>query len=168
MVNLDYNNNLMAKIELKAGKMLIKKGLTLAIAESCTGGLLSNLVTNISGSSKYFILGTITYSNKTKISILKIPKYILDRHGAVSRPAARLMASSVKRLAHADCGIGISGIAGPSGGSYQKPVGTVFIAIDAPDKKICERFYFKGTRLTIKKKAALKALKLLRRCLEIN
>lgn len=158
----------MAKLELEINKLFIKKKKTLAVAESCTAGLLSNLITNIPGSSKYFILGVIAYSNKSKISVLKIPKDIMVKNGAVCSQVAQLMAKSIRRLAKTDFGVGVTGIAGPAGGSANKPVGTVFIAIDSPHKKIGKRFYFKGTRLVIKKKAAHKALELLKLCLPKN
>jgi nicotinamide-nucleotide amidase len=155
-------------LEVVINKLLIKNKKTLAVAESCSGGLLSNLITDIPGSSQYFILGVIAYSNKSKVSILKIPKDIIIKYGAVSIEVARLMAKSVRRLVHTDFGIGISGIAGPAGGSKEKPVGTVFIAIDSHHKKIGKGFYFKGTRLAIKRKAACKALELLTLCLKRN
>ena len=143
-------------------KLLIKNKKTLSLAESCTGGLLSYFLTSISGSSQYFILGVIAYSNAAKTSILKIPRKIIFKNGAVSSKVARLMASSVKKLAKSDFGIGVTGIAGPGGGSKSKPVGTVFIAVDGPAKKICQRFSFKGSRLAIKKAAAQMALRLLK------
>lgn len=160
--------NITTMIELDISKLFLKKRLTLAIAESCTGGLLSNLVTNIAGSSKYFILGVTSYSNKAKTSVLKIPEDVMVKNGAVSNKVARLMAKSIKKIADTNFGIGVTGIAGPQGGSKIKPVGTVFIAIDGPTKKICQRFYFKGTRLTIRRKAAYKALELLKQCLKRN
>jgi len=142
-------------------KTLIKNKKTVAVAESCTGGLLSNLLTRISGSSKYFILGIVAYSNKTKENILKIPAQLIAKKGAVSREAAKIMAQAVRKLAKTDFGIGITGIAGPTGATPKKPIGTVFIAIDSKDKKVCQRFLFKGNRNTIREKAALKALELL-------
>lgn len=156
----------MARLEIEINKLLIKNKMTLAVVESCTAGLLSNLITNVAGSSKYFILGVIAYSNKSKTSILKIPKDIIDKNGAVSSEIAKRMAESIKKLANTDFGLGITGIAGPQGGTLYKPVGTVFIAIDSKNRKICERFYFRGTRLMIKKKAAFKALELLKQCLK--
>jgi len=143
-------------------KTLIKNKKTIAVAESCTGGLLSNLLTQISGSSKYFILGIVAYSNKAKENILKIPGQLIAKKGAVSQEAAKRMALSVRELAKTGFGIGITGIAGPTGATPKKPVGTVFIAIDGEDRKICQRFLFKGNRNSIRKKAALKALELLK------
>ena len=141
--------------------LLIKKKKNIAVAESCTGGLLCNYLTQIPGSSKYFILGVVLYSNKAKEDVLKIPADIIAKKGAVSKDVAGLLAKSVRLIAKTDFGIGITGIAGPTGGSKEKPVGTVFIAIDAKNKKICKKFNFRGSRLAIRKRAALKALELL-------
>ena len=140
---------------------MIRKKKTIAVAESCTGGLLSGLLTQITGSSQYFILGVVTYSNKAKEVVLKIPHTLITKKGAVCAEVCLKMAQSVKKLAKADFGIGITGIAGPTGGSSQKPVGTVFIAIESKSKKLCKKFHFTGSRSAIRKKAALKALELL-------
>ncbi len=145
--------------------LLIKKGKTVAIAESCTGGFVSKLLTDLSGSSRYFTAGFVTYSNQAKIDTLEIPAKIISQKGAVSKEVACLMAQSARRITKADFGIGITGIAGPSGGSLRKPLGTVFIAIDSKDKKVCRQFRFTGTRTIIRKKAALKTLELLKRLL---
>ena len=142
-------------------KLLIRKKKSIAVAESCTGGLLSNFLTQIPDSSKYFILGVVVYSNKAKENILKIPANIIAKKGAVSKNVAELLAKSVRLIAKADFGIGITGIAGPGGGSKEKPAGTVFIAIDTRNKKICKKFNFSGSRSSIRKQAALKALELL-------
>lgn len=142
-------------------KTLIKNKKTIAVAESCTGGLLSNLLTQISGSSKYFILGIAAYSNRVKEDILKIPGQLIAKKGAVSQESAKRMALSVRELAKTDFGIGITGIAGPTGATPKKPIGTVFIAIDGEDRKICKKFHFTGNRAGVRKKAALKALELL-------
>lgn len=146
-------------------KLLIKKKKNIAIAESCTGGLACNLLTQIPGSSNYFILGIVAYSNKAKRDILKIPAGLIAKKGAVSKEVAQKLAKSIRRLAKTDFGIGITGIAGPTGGTFKKPVGTVFIAVDSKTKKICKRFIFKGNRLNIRKVAAWKALELLKRVL---
>ncbi|MDP3731919.1 MAG: CinA family protein [Candidatus Omnitrophota bacterium] len=143
-------------------KLLIKNKKTVAVAESCTGGLLSNFLTQLPGSSKYFILGVVVYSNKTKENILTIPANVIAKKGAVSKNVAELLAKSVRLIVKADFGIGVTGIAGPGGGSKEKPVGTVFIAIDTKNNKICKKFNFTGSRSTIRKKAALKALELLK------
>ncbi|MDD5595056.1 MAG: nicotinamide-nucleotide amidohydrolase family protein [Candidatus Omnitrophica bacterium] len=143
-------------------KLLIKKNYTLATAESCTGGLLAKLLTDLSGSSKYFLLGIISYSNQAKTKTLQIPSKLISKKGAVSREVALKMADSVKKLAKADFGIGITGVAGPSGGSKERAVGTVFIAISANNQKTCGKFQFKGSRDTIRRLAALKSLRLLK------
>lgn len=153
----------MDNIVKQVHNLLIKNKKSISVAESCTGGLLSNLLTQISDSSKYFILGIVTYSNKSKENILKIPANIIAKKGAVSETVAKLLAKSVRLIAKTDFGIGITGIAGPSGGSKEKPVGTVFIAIDTKNKKICKKFKFSGSRATIRRKSALKALELLNR-----
>ncbi|MDD2689379.1 MAG: CinA family protein [Candidatus Omnitrophica bacterium] len=142
---------------------LIKNRKSIAVAESCTGGILSGLLTQIGASSQYFILGIVAYSNKAKEIILKIPPSIIKKYGAVSKTTARLMAQNIRRIANVDFGIGITGIAGPKGASPGKPVGTVFVAIDSKKRKICKRFVFKGSRVLIRKKAALKAIELLKK-----
>lgn len=142
-------------------RLLLKNKKTIAIAESCTGGLLSNLLTQLSGSSQYFILGVVSYHNRAKQAILKIPASIITQKGAASKEIAYGMAKNIRKIARADLGIGVTGIAGPSGGTANKPVGTVFIAIDYQSKKLCKKFIFKGSRQKIRKTAALKSLELL-------
>jgi len=151
----------MENITKQVHDQLIKTGKTIAVAESCTGGLLSSLLTSLSGSSKYFILGAITYSNKAK-SDLHIPVTIIAKKGAVSKEVASKMAQGIRKLAKTDFGISVTGIAGPTGGSSEKPVGTVFIATSSKSKSICKKFRFTGNRSAIRKKAALHALKLLK------
>jgi nicotinamide-nucleotide amidase len=143
-------------------KLLIKNKKTIAVAESCTGGQLSNLLTQVSGSSAYFILGVVAYSNQAKATILNIPPAIIAKEGAVSKDVATVMAEAVRKIAKTDLAIGITGIAGPTGATGKKSVGTVFIAINSKRKKLCKKFYFKGNRLTIRKKTALKSLELLK------
>lgn len=155
----------MEKLIKEIYKLLLKKAKTVAVAESCTGGLLSNLLTQNSGSSRYFILGVVAYSNRAKEKILKIPRSSLIKFGAVSAGVASRMAQGIRKIAKTDFGIGITGIAGPTGGTPHKPVGTVFIAIDSKNKKLCQKFHFSGHRLTVRKKAALKSLKLLKQLL---
>ncbi|MGD0336449.1 MAG: nicotinamide-nucleotide amidohydrolase family protein [Candidatus Omnitrophota bacterium] len=145
----------------KVHAFLIKKRKTLAVAESCTGGLISKLLTELPGSSSYFSLGVVTYSNKAKEKILKIPGQLIAKKGAVSIEVARKMASSVRRISGADFGIGVTGIAGPGGATAAKPVGTVFIAIAGKHETLCKKFKFSGSRNTIRKKAALESLRLL-------
>jgi len=151
-------------LEYLIAKILIKNKKTLAIAESCTGGLLCHTFTNIPGSSKFFKLGIIPYLPETKRSILKIPKDILRSKGIVSEEVAHLLAKNIKRIARSDFGIGITGIAGPSGGTKKTPVGTVYISV-VGDKTITKRFFFKGDRFSVKKQAVESCLKLLKRFL---
>ncbi len=155
----------MPEIIRKIHGLLIKKRKKIAVAESCTGGLLSELLTRLSGSSGYFVLGIISYADSAKSKILKIPPALIRRKGAVSREVAVKMASTARKLARADFGIGITGIAGPTGGSPQKPVGTVFIALGNKKKTVCHRYVFKGGRSSIRKKTALKSLELLKKAL---
>ena len=135
---------------------------TLSIAESCTGGLLGHLITQTPGSSKYFMGGMITYSDEVKAGKLGIPRSALAKHGAVSEYTALLMAKRVRRIFRTDMGIGITGIAGPDGGTKQKPVGLVYIAASTPKQAICGKYLFKGDRAKIKSQAAHAALNLLR------
>lgn len=152
----------MEQIINQVHKFLTKFKKTIAVAESCTGGALSGLLTQNPGSSRYFILGVVAYSNKAKKNILRIPQSVIARYGAVSKNVASLMAKSVRKIAKTDFGIGITGITGPTGGTPKKPVGTVFIAVDNQNKAICKKFLFKGNRLNIRKKVALKSLELLK------
>lgn len=155
----------MSNQEIAISQILIKQGKTIAVAESCTGGLLANQLTNISGSSQYFLLGIVAYSNEAKTSLLKVPAALIKRHGAVSSPIAQLMAQNVRKIASSDYGIGITGIAGPSGGTSTKPTGTVFISVATQDKTISKKFHSSGSRLIVKRKTALKALSMLQELL---
>jgi nicotinamide-nucleotide amidase len=152
---------IMTKIARQIHKILIKRGKTVPVAESCTGGLLSKLLTDLPGSSKYFVLGVVAYNNKIKESILNIPAKIIRKNGAVSTEVAVRMAKSVREIAKTDFGVSITGIAGPSGGTKQKPVGTVFIAVADNNNVISKKFKLSGLRNVIRAKSALQALKLL-------
>jgi nicotinamide-nucleotide amidase len=156
---LAYTNTMC--IEEKVARLLLMKDKTIAVAESCTGGLLTHRLTNIPGSSKFLRLGIIVYSNESKISILKVPSSTIKRHGAVSEETATAMARSVRRIHRTDFGVGITGIAGPSGGSAAKPVGLAYIAVAEARKTICLRRLFQGSRTRIKSQAATQGLKLL-------
>ncbi len=156
-------HELMQGIVIKIHLLLTKNKKTCAVAESCTGGLLSKLLTDMPGSSRYFPLGVVAYSNKAKETLLKIPRHLIAKKGAVSREIAHKMAESVKKLASADYGIGVTGIAGPTGATHYKPVGTVFIAVVGKNKKTCKKFKFTGNRAAVRKKTALKALELLKK-----
>jgi nicotinamide-nucleotide amidase len=141
---------------------LLQNKKTVAVAESCTGGLLSYLLTGSPGSSGYFLLGIVAYSNKAKERLLKIPSCLIKAKGAVSPEVACAMAASVKKIAAADFGIGITGIAGPTGARRNKPVGTVFIAAASDKRLTCTRMKFTGARSAVRKKSALHALRLLK------
>ena len=156
-------------LEEVVGNMLKEKNLTLATAESCTGGLLSNRITNIPGSSEYFLEGVISYSNEAKAKILGVPMELIEANGAVSSAVVEAMAQGVRSLAGSDIGIGISGIAGPGGGTDEKPVGTVFIGLDSPISGTTWReFHFQGTREEIKLVTVLNALYMIRQNLLNN
>lgn len=135
----------------------------MAIAESCTGGLISKRLTNISGSSKYFPLGLVVYSNYAKESLLGVHKDILQKFGAVSKEVAKSLAKNVKDLAKANLGLGVTGIAGPTGATEEKPVGLVYIALATPRKIICEKFHFHGDRNAVRLRASQAALDMVRR-----
>jgi PncC family amidohydrolase len=146
------------EIEEKIGGMLKEKGLTIAVAESCTGGLISGRITNISGASAYFLAGFITYSNKAKTSFLSVPEEVITRYGAVSFETAKLMAEGAKNAAGADIGVSVTGIAGPTGGTFEKPVGTVFIGLATGEGIYVRNFLFTGNRLEIKRETSEAAL----------
>lgn len=147
------------------GKILKEKKLKLAIAESCTGGLACKLITDISGSSEYFQGGFITYSNILKKKILKVPKAILRKYGAVSEETAIYLAKNAKKYGKADVSLSFTGIAGPTGGTPEKPVGLVWIGVAY--KKICfaKKFIFSGDRQTVRERAVYKGFEILRECL---
>jgi len=147
-------------LEEKIARKLKKNKKTLATAESCTGGLLAHKLTNISGSSHYFLGGVLTYSNESKRRLLNVPARFIKQHGVVSSPVAGSMATGVRRLLKTDYGVSITGIAGPTGGTLTKPVGLVFVAVASRSKEMVREYRFKGTRQQIKNKAAGAALKL--------
>jgi competence/damage-inducible protein CinA-like protein len=149
-------------MEEVVGKHLRLRRLTLATAESCTGGLISDRITNVPGSSDYFLEGVVSYSNEAKENILGVPKDVLDAHGAVSAPVVEAMAQGVRKLAGSDIGVAVSGIAGPGGGSAEKPVGTVYIGIYSRSGGTrSEKFLFHGTREEIKLVTSSHALRLI-------
>jgi len=150
-------------LEQVVGDLLKRNGYTLAAAESCTGGLLAGRITDIPGSSEYFLEGAVTYSNEAKTRILGVPKKMIEDHGAVSEEVATAMASGIRELAGSTFGIGITGIAGPGGGSAEKPVGLVYIALADDGRASAKRFIFPGDRQFIRTLSVNAALDLLRR-----
>lgn len=151
-------------LEQEVGRLLKEKKFTLAIAESCTGGLISNLVTDVAGSSDYFLFSAITYSNEAKMNILKVSQNTLEAHGAVHEHTALEMALGVRKAGNADWGISTTGIAGPTGGIVDKPVGTVCIGIAGPGFETAKQYTFDfGSRARNKKMFAAIALEVLRR-----
>ena len=148
----------------KIVSILKKKKLKLAIAESCTGGLLSNSITSVSGASKVFSLGLVTYSNQAKTSILKVPKKIIQKHGAVSVQCCLSMVNNLGKISKSKLCISVTGIAGPKGGSKQKPVGLVYIGIRVGKKVIVNKCNFKNKgRAYIQRQTVKKSLNLLLR-----
>jgi PncC family amidohydrolase len=143
------------------GELLLQRGLQLAVAESCTGGLISHLITNVAGSSAYYLGGVTSYANDAKVRLLGVNLGTLEKHGAVSAVTAREMARGIRLALAADVGISVTGIAGPSGGSADKPVGTVWIGLSTPDEEYARHYFWRGTRLAIKKQSAQAALNLL-------
>lgn len=149
------------ELVIRLARALGERGWTLATAESCTGGLVSSLLTDIPGSSAWFNGGVVTYSNAAKRNILGVPQPVLDTQGAVSREAVLAMARGVSGVFGTDVGMATSGIAGPEGGSPQKPVGTVWMAWDGPFGVEVARHHFNGQRGQIKAQAARTALETL-------
>jgi PncC family amidohydrolase len=146
--------------EIQLGRLLNKNGLSLAVAESCTGGMLGNLITNVPGSSSYFYGGVIAYANKIKMELLGVSANTLESFGAVSRQTVLEMAKGVRAALGADIGLSISGIAGPDGGTAEKPVGTVWIGISDKNTQNAEMFLFSGDRREVKERAAQTAMQI--------
>lgn len=140
---------------------LKEKNIKIATAESCTGGLLAHILTNISGSSEYFERGVITYSNKAKKELLNVSETILKKYGAVSKEVATEMAKGILKKSKVDIGISSTGIAGPAGGSKEKPVGLVYIGVSTSNKTIVKKFIFNGDRLENKENTVNNALKMI-------
>ena len=152
----------MIKLAKKVVKLLSKKRLKISFAESCTGGLLSSSITSISGSSKVFTLGFVTYSNLAKINILKVPKKILIKHGAVSYETCSSMVKNINKISKSNISLSITGVAGPKGGTREKPIGLVFIGIKKGNNTLIKKFLFKNKkRSSIQKATVNKALNLI-------
>ena len=148
-----------------AAGLLTGRKLTLSVAESCTGGLITDRLTDVPGSSVFLERGVVTYSNTSKVELLGVPASIIESHGAVSEDVAILMAEGVKKLAGTDIGLATTGIAGPTGGTEEKPVGTVFVALSTGRGTTCRRFQFRWDRRRIKEMTSQIALNILRKFL---
>ena len=147
-------------------RKLTEKNLRIATAESCSGGLIAHCLTNISGSSSYFDRGVVSYSNRSKQELLGVPEILLQTYGAVSEQVAQVMAEGIRARAQVDIGLASTGIAGPTGGSKDKPVGLVYIGVSTTSKTMVNRFIFQGTRLSIKKQTCRAGLKMILEVLE--
>jgi|TARA_B110000914_G_scaffold124223_1_gene108435 nicotinamide-nucleotide amidase len=150
----------MKNLATKLVKKLIQKKLKISFAESCTGGMLSSTITSVSGSSKIFNLGLVTYSNKVKIDILKVPKEIINKYGAVSKECCLSMVKNISKISKSNISISITGIAGPNGGTKLKPVGLVYIGIKKGNKIFVQKYLFKSkNRILIQKATTTTVLK---------
>lgn len=154
---IDHGEKLPKEVALS----LFKKKMTMAVAESCSGGLISHRITQIPGASKFFMGGMIAYSNHMKSEILKVDTKMLDEHGAVSEPVVLAMAMGILTLSRADIACAVTGIAGPGGGSVEKPVGLVYIAVVSKDDAVCKKCHFTGSREAIKLKVSNESFNLI-------
>lgn len=149
-------------LEGVVGELLTTAKLTICVAESCTGGLIADRLTNVAGSSKYFTMAYVAYSNRAKVSQLGVSKKTIERYGAVSSQVAVAMARGIKRIAKSDLALGVTGIAGPTGATKTKPIGLVYITLSTPRDETWRRFNFIGDRLAIKLKTSQAALDMVR------
>jgi len=152
-------------LESSVGRLLAERGATVALAESCTGGLISKRLTDVAGSSAYFVEGFVTYSNASKERLLGVPQEMLAEHGAVSEPVARAMAAGVRRASGADYGLSVTGVAGPGGGTEEKPVGLVYVGVADAEGAVAEKLDLTAwarSRSSIRERSANRALDLLR------
>jgi len=152
------------KLSQSIVKLLSKKKLKISFAESCTGGLLSSSITAVSGSSKVFTLGLVTYSNQAKIKILKVPKKIIMKHGAVSYETCLSMVKNISKISKTNISVSITGVAGPKGGTKLKPVGLVYIGIKKGKKTLIKKYLFKNSKRSLIQKTTVKeTLKLIQK-----
>ena len=152
----------MRKLSQNIVRLLTKKRLKISFAESCTGGLLSSAITSVNNSSKVFTIGLVTYSNQSKIDILKVSKNLIKKHGAVSYDVCFFMVKNLNKISKTDISVSITGIAGPKGGTKKKPVGLVFIGIKKRNKTIVRKYLFKNKkRISIQRTTVMKALNLI-------
>ena len=154
----------MNKLSQKVINLLCKKRLKISFEESCTGGLVSSSITSITGSSKVFTIGLVTYSNQAKINILKVPKKIIVKYGAVSYQTCLYMVKNLNKISKTNISVSITGIAGPKGGTKQKPVGLVYIGIKKGNKTLVKKYLFKNKkRNQIQRASVIKVLNLILR-----
>ena len=153
---------------LKTAKLLHGSGLTLSVAESCSGGLLSKRITDIPGSSEYFLLGVVTYANSAKVKVLAVPEELIEKHGAVSCEVALAMAAGVRKVSGSDIALATTGIAGPDGGTPDKPVGTVFIALADSGGCMVSCHHFGGSREMVREAAVAAAMEILENRLSVR
>ena len=152
----------MKKLSQKIVSLLRKKRFKISFVESCTGGLLSSTITSISGSSKVFTLGLVTYSNQSKINTLKVSKKTIMKHGAVSYETCLSMVKNLGKISKTNISVSITGIAGPKGGTKKKPIGLVFIGIKKGNKTLVKKYFFKNKkRISIQRAAVIKSLNLI-------
>ena len=152
----------MKNLVKKVVNKIIKKRMTISFAESCSGGLLSSYVTSVKGASKIFILGVVTYSNKSKVKVLKIPKNTIKKYGAVSPQVCSLMAKNLYKITKTKISVSITGIAGPRGGSKSKPIGLVYVCVKKDKKIKVVKYLFKNKgRAYIQKNSVKKSLELI-------
>ena len=152
----------MKKLSQKIVKLLKRKRLKLSVVESCTGGMLSGAITSVSGSSKVFTMGLVTYSNQSKNHLLKVPKQIIKKHGAVSIQCCFTMVNNLSKFSKSNIAVSITGIAGPGGGTKQKPVGLVYVGIKRGNKVKVNRYLFKNKgRSNVQRAAVKKSLELI-------
>jgi len=149
-------------LEEVVGKMLKENGETLSVAESCTGGLVAAKITNISGSSDYFERGVVSYGNQSKIEILGVPQDLLEKYGAVSPEVALAMAKGIREISKTDLGLSVTGIAGPTGGTKEKPVGLIYVGLADAQKRWVEKFLFGQDRMINRERASQAALNMVR------
>jgi PncC family amidohydrolase len=149
------------ELGVELAEVLSAKRMTLGLAESCTGGLVASTITDVAGSSQFFLGGVVAYANEAKESVLGVPARLLVEHGAVSEEVARAMARRAREVMGAHLGVGSTGIAGPGGATEAKPVGLVFIAVDGPWGDRCRRYELSGDRLSNKSHSAEAAIRLL-------
>jgi PncC family amidohydrolase len=152
----------MSNLSLKIVRLLTKNKLTLSFAESCSGGLLASSITSISGSSKVFNMGFVTYSNNAKVKFLKVPKKTITKYGAVSYETCLSMVKNLSKISKSNISISITGVAGPKGGTKEKPVGLVYIGLKKGSKTIVKKNLFKNKkRISIQKATVKQALKMI-------